>query len=90
MTSKQAILDQLASDAHYKLTQAAAEGAARRGEFGPERQALALSEAYKVIRAAGHPSTAAIREAGRAKDYATALALIEQAERELLAAKYAI
>lgn len=40
-------------DCDWHIDQAALEGAALRGEFGPARQILAMSERYKALKAAG-------------------------------------
>ena len=55
---KEAILARI-GDCDYHRTMAALEGAALRGEFGPERQILAMSEQYKALKAAGRLDEAA-------------------------------
>lgn len=62
-----AINEQLSHEAKYILRNAPVVGAALRGEFGPERQLLALSEEYKRLKAAGETERAA---AVKAKAYA--------------------
>jgi hypothetical protein len=61
MTTQQHKAEILAriGDTRYHINQASAEGAARRGEFGPERQLLALSAWYKELKAAGQLEAAA-------------------------------
>jgi hypothetical protein len=49
----------LADDANYRYRQAQMEGAALRGELGPQSQILALSEVYKEHKAAGRLAEAA-------------------------------
>ena len=57
----------LADDARFVVDQADAEGRARRGEFGVERQLVALSEVYKQLKAAGRLDEA---QAVKAQAYA--------------------
>lgn len=56
--TKAAILARIA-DTRYHVAQAALHGAALRGEFGPARQILAMSEQYKALKAAGRTEEAA-------------------------------
>lgn len=63
-TARRDILDSIGNTRDV-LAQAAREGAALRGECGPEAQLLAMSELYKRLRAAGKVDEAkAIRERG--------------------------
>ena len=61
MTPKQAAKNELArlGDCDYHVNQAALVGAALRGEFGPARQILAMSERYKELKTAGRLDEAA-------------------------------
>lgn len=72
---KAAILDRI-GDTRYRLNQAAAEGAALRGEFGTDAQLLALSEQYKALKAAGRLDEAA---AVKARAYAINAAAQQEA-----------
>jgi len=55
MTTKQSNAAELAriADVDYHINQASAEGAALRGEFGTERQLIAMSAQYSELKAAG-------------------------------------
>lgn len=51
--------ERLADQDRYRYRQAQTEGAALRGELGPQSQIIALSEVYKELRAAGKTEEAA-------------------------------
>lgn len=54
--SKQNILDVMEHEARFALAQAAAQGAALRGELGEDEQAIALIAALRALKAANNPA----------------------------------
>lgn len=61
----QRYLEHLVDSARFAVQQAEQEGAALRGEFGPERQLRAMSALYKALKAEGRAEeAAAVKAAG--------------------------